>query len=73
MASLWLRILDFGLASFPHLCVVVADLSALQPRPAPCGCNPLVKQLSIRLSTMKLCKSLVIPKGEEAIESLSEL
>ena len=25
---------------FPHPCVVVADLSALQPRPTPCGCNP---------------------------------
>ncbi len=25
---------------FPHPCVVVADLSALQPRPTPSGCNP---------------------------------
>ena len=29
--------------------------------------NPLVEQLAIRLSTIKPCKSLVIPEGEEAI------
>ncbi|MDO9054701.1 MAG: hypothetical protein Q7U37_12340 [Gallionella sp.] len=36
--------------------------------------NPLVKQLAIRLSTIKPCKSLVIPQaGEGANESLREL
>jgi hypothetical protein len=53
--------------------VVVADLSALQPRPAPCGGNPLAKHQAIRISTMKPCKSMVSPQaGKEAIESLRE-
>jgi nitrogenase molybdenum-iron protein NifN len=28
-------------AHFPHPCVDVAALAAVQPRPTPCGCNPL--------------------------------
>lgn len=40
-------------ARSPHLSVAVADLSALQPLPTPCGCNPLPQAGEVAIESLR--------------------